>query len=83
MAATPGESSPSVARSLSALEVDSLRAIALALPAGWIVQVTGPHGQLSMLPRRYAHAFHRAHAADRELGCVYAMNGLHGIRVPQ
>lgn len=82
MAATPGRHCASEASTFDPLLVEALREIALALPDGWIVQVTGPHGQLVMLPRQYAHAHHRLLAADRELSCVYAQNGLHGIRVP-
>lgn len=82
VAATGGRLSPSVARSLDAGEAADLVELARALPDGWVVMVTPPHGQLVMLPRRYAHAHHRCYVADRELACVYRANGMHGVRVP-
>jgi len=82
VAATGGRLSPSVARSLDAVEVESLVELARGLPDGWIVMVTPPHGQLVMLPRRYAYAYHRCYVADRELSRVYRANGIDGIRVP-
>jgi hypothetical protein len=82
VAATGGRLCTSVASSISPADALDLAAIAQALPVGWVVQVTPPHGQLSMLPRRYAYAYHRCYVADRELGCVYRANGLHGVRVP-
>ncbi len=83
MAATRGEHIASVASVLQPDEVGQLVALARALPDGWIVQITPPHGQLVMLPRSYAHAFHRCVIADRELSLVYKADGLHGVRVPQ
>jgi len=63
-------------------EALELAATARALPDGWIVMVTPPHGQLVMLPRRYAHAHHRCWVSDGELACTYRANGMHSIRVP-
>lgn len=83
MAATRGEHITSAASDLQSVEVEQLVELARALPAGWIVQLTPPHGQLVMLPRSYAHAFHRCVIADRELSLVYKADGLHGVRVPQ
>lgn len=57
--------------------------LARSLPLGWIVQVTPPHGQLAILPRRYAYAYHRCYVADRELARVYRANGVDGIRIPK
>jgi hypothetical protein len=82
VAATGGRLSPSVARSLSALEATELADNARGLPEGWIVMVTPPHGQLAMLPRPYAHAFHRCHVGDRQLARIYRADGVDGIRVP-
>lgn len=82
MAATRGRLSPSVARSLKPSEALELAATAQGLPDGWIVQVTPPHGQLVMLPRRYAFAHHRCWVSDRELACTYRANGMHSVRVP-
>ncbi len=78
-----GEPVASAASVIQPDEVRQLVDLARALPDGWIVQITPPHGQLVMLPRRYAYAYHRCVVADRELACVYRANGLHGIRVPQ
>lgn len=78
-----GEPVASAASVLQDVEVDDLIAVARALPDGWVVQITPPHGQLVMLPRSYAHAFHRCVVADRELSLVYRADGLHGVRVPQ
>jgi len=54
-----GEASPSVARALSDLEAECLAAIALALPASWVVTVEPPHGQLAITPVSERHRFHR------------------------
>ncbi len=78
-----GEPVASAASVLDDREVSDLIALARALPDGWVVQITPPHGQLVMLPRRYAHAFHRCVIADRELSLVYHADGLHSVRVPQ
>lgn len=75
-----GEPVASAASVLQPEEVADLIAIARELPDGWVVQITPPHGQLVMLPRHYAHAFHRCVVADRELSLVYKADGLHGIR---
>ena len=82
MAATRGRLSAAAGGSFDALEVSQLAATAEALPDGWIVQVTPPAGQLCMLPRRYARAYHRCLVADGELRIVYYADGLRGIRVP-
>lgn len=62
---------PSAARLLSALEQSELAATALALPAGWVVQVTAPHGQLAILPREYVHEQVRTFIADGQARRIY------------
>lgn len=62
--ATEGEHSPSVARALSDLEAECLAAIALALPASWVVQVEPPYGQVAIMPVTERHRFHRCWVAS-------------------
>ena len=75
-----GEPVASAASVLQPEEVEDIVTLARQLPLGWVVQITPPHGQLVMLPRAYAHAFHRCVVADRELSLVYRGDGVHGIR---
>jgi hypothetical protein len=82
VAATRGRLSAAAGGSFDALEVSQLAATAEALPDGWIVQVTPPHGQLCILPRRYAHAHHRCLVGDGQLRIVYYADGVRGIRSP-
>lgn len=82
MAATRGRPSAAAGGSFDPFEVSQLAATAEALPDGWIVQVTPPHGQLCMLPRRYARAHHRCLIGDGELRIVYYGDGVRGVRVP-
>jgi len=35
-----------------------------------------------MLPRRYVHTAHRCYVADGELGVLYRLDSLRGVRVP-
>lgn len=59
-----GEISPSVARALTDLEAEMLAALALALPASWVVTVEPPHGQISISPVSERKRFHRCWVAD-------------------
>lgn len=54
-----GDTSPSVARALSDLEAECLAAIALALPASWVVTIEPPNGQVAITPVAERHRFHR------------------------
>ncbi len=69
--ASRGESSPSVARALSDLEKECLAAIALALPASWVVTVEPPYGQLSITPVAERHRFHRCWVASGSQRRIY------------
>lgn len=66
-----GEASPSVARALSDLEAECLAAIALALPASWVVQIEPPHGQLSIRPVSERNRFHRCWVASGSQRRIY------------
>lgn len=59
-----GEQSPSVARALSDLERECLAAIALSLPASWVVAVEPPYGQVAITPVAERHRFHRCWVAS-------------------
>lgn len=59
-----GEHSPSVARALSDLERECLAAIALALPASWVVTIEPPHGQIAITPVAERNRFHRCWVAS-------------------
>lgn len=72
-----GERSPSVARSLSDLEADDVKAIALALPTSWQVAIEPPHGQLAISPRNGAKRFHRCWVASASLGRIVHDDALH------
>lgn len=62
--ATVGRDSPSVARALSDLERECLAAIALSLPASWVVTIEPPHGQVAITPVAERHRFHRCWVAS-------------------
>lgn len=64
MGTHPGESSPSVARSLSPEDVADLVAIAKALPPGWALTVNPPYGQLCFAPVAGRRWYHRQHAVS-------------------
>lgn len=74
--ATQGEPSPSVARALSDLEAECLAAIALALPASWVVVVEPPHGQVSITPVLERHRFHRSWVASGSQRRIYRDDAL-------
>lgn len=78
--ASRGETVPSVARLLSDLEAESLAAIALSLPASWVVTVEPPYGQLSMTPVAERHRFHRCWVASGSQRRIYRDDGLAGQR---
>jgi hypothetical protein len=65
-----GDGSPSVARSLSALEAEGIIATAKGLPPSWCVQILPPHGQISISPlaERARHTY--CWVASRSLGRV-------------
>lgn len=71
-----GEASPSVARALSELEAECMAAIALALPASWVVQIEPPHGQLSIVPVLERHRFHRCWVASGDQRRIYREDAL-------
>jgi hypothetical protein len=77
--ASRGETSPSVARALSDLEKESLAAIALALPASWVVTVEPPHGQIAITPVAERHRFHRSWVASGSQRRIYRDDAL-GLR---
>lgn len=74
--ATTGETSPSVARALSALEQECLAAIALALPASWVVTIEPPHGQVAITPVAERNRFHRCWVASGSQRRIYRDNAL-------
>lgn len=69
---------PSAARGLNEREVADLAAIARALPAGWVVQVQPPRGQVAILPRAYLDGFHRCFVADAAAARIYRQNTVQG-----
>jgi hypothetical protein len=73
---------PSAARLLNEVETLDLAAIARSLPAGWVVAIEPPHGQLTIRPRSYLEVAVRCHVADAELGVIYRMDSRQGRRVP-
>lgn len=70
------EASPSVARALSELEAECLAAIALAIPASWVVTVEPPYGQLAISPVEERNRFHRCWVASGGQRRIYRDNGL-------
>lgn len=74
------EASPSVARALSDLEAECLAAIALALPAAWVVVVEPPHGQIAITPVSGRHRFHRSWVADGTQRRIYRDDSLANSR---
>ncbi len=76
-----GEASPSVARALSDLEKECLAAIALAIPASWVVTVEPPFGQLSIAPVTERHRFHRCWVASGSQRRIYRDDALDLRRV--
>lgn len=79
---TPGRDSPSVARALSDLEKECLAAIALALPASWVVTIEPPHGQVAIVPVAERHRFHRCWVASGDQRRIFRDDSLHlhGVR---
>jgi hypothetical protein len=75
-----GGNSPSVARALSELEAECLAAIALALPASWVVSVEPPHGQLAITPVAERHRFHRCWVASGHERRIYRDDALRDMR---
>lgn len=71
-----GEASPSVARALSDLEKECLAAIALALPASWVVSVEPPHGQVAITPVAERNRFHRCWVASGHQRRIWRDDGL-------
>lgn len=63
--------SASVARALSDLEAECLAAIALALPASWVVTVEPPHGQIAITPVAERNRFHRCWVASGSQRRIY------------
>jgi hypothetical protein len=78
--ATSGRHSPSVARALSDLEREALAAIALALPASWVVTVEPPHGQVSISPVMERNRFHRCWVASGSQRRIYRDDALGSVR---
>jgi hypothetical protein len=75
----PGTSSvPSAARRLQAFEVQQLADTARALPAGWVVAVEAPHGQLALLPRDGLHRQSLTWVADGEASKCYRQRWIEG-----
>lgn len=74
--ATSGEASASVASALSDLERECLAAIALALPASWVVSVEPPHGQVAITPVLERHRFHRCWVASGSQRRIFRDDGL-------
>jgi hypothetical protein len=73
--ATREEPVPSVARALSDLERECLAAIALALPASWVVCVEPPFGQVSITPVQERHRFHRCFVASGSQRRIFREDG--------
>ena len=72
--------SPSVARALSDLEREALAAIALAIPASWVVCVEPPYGQVSITPVQERHRFHRCWVASGSQRRIFREDGLRSSR---
>lgn len=68
--------SASVASALSDLEKECLAAIALALPASWVVVVEPPYGQLSITPVLERNRFHRCWVASGSQRRIYREDAL-------
>ena len=77
---TSREASPSVARALSDLEQECLAAIALALPASWVVQVEPPYGQVSITPVAERNRFHRCWVASGSQRRIFRDDSLASVR---
>lgn len=75
-----GDASPSVARALSDLEKESLAAIALALPASWVVAVEPPYGQVTITPVAERHRFHRCWVASGSQRRIFRDDALGSVR---
>lgn len=78
--ATEGRDSPSVARALSDLEKECLAAIALALPASWVVTVEPPYGQVSITPVAERNRFHRCWVASGAQRRIFRDDALMSVR---
>jgi hypothetical protein len=67
--------SASVASALSDLEREALAAIALAIPASWVVTLEPPFGQVSISPVSERHRFHRCWVASGSQRRIYRDDG--------
>lgn len=76
---SPGRDSPSVARALSDLEKECLAAIALSLPASWVVTVEPPYGQVSITPVAERHRFHRCWVASGSQRRIFREDALRSV----
>jgi hypothetical protein len=56
---------------LSDLEAECLAAIALALPASWVVVIEPPFGQVAIMPVAERHRFHRCWVASGAQRRIY------------
>lgn len=75
----PGTSSvPSAARRLQAFEVQQLAETARNLPAGWVVAIEAPYGQLALAPREGLHRQPLTWVADGEESKCYRQRWVHG-----
>lgn len=52
-----------------------LAALALALPASWVVCVEPPHGQIAITPVAERHRFHRCWVADGHQRRIFRDDG--------
>lgn len=75
--ATRGEATaPSAARHLDLFEAEQLKAIALALPDSWAVQILPPFGQLAITPLASRRVHHRCWTASRRWRAIRHENGV-------
>lgn len=70
-----GEHSPSVARALSDLERECLAALALSLPASWVVVIEPPYGQVAITPVKERHRHHRCWVASGSQRRIFKDDG--------
>lgn len=66
---------PSVARALDDLERECLAAIALSLPASWVVVIEPPFGQVAITPVAERHRFHRCWVGSGSQRRIFRDNG--------
>lgn len=75
IAAVREAASASVASALSDLEKECLAAIALAIPASWVVTIEPPFGQVAITPVAERNRFHRCWVASGSQRRIFRDDG--------